>query len=1023
MPIRTYTTIDRLASDRIANIVRDPRGFLWFCTANGVSRFDGERFTTYGPDTGLPHPSINDLLVTRGGRYLLASNGGGIIELDVSLQGPSASRRLNERALQTGRDAWRFRTYHVGREAAVNRVNVLLEDGQGRIWAGTDGGLFMLERWSDPVRFVRVPLFGSTPDSSVLVWSFAESPDGSLWIGTAVGLARRLPDGRVVHYRWPGSPGRVLALAQDRAGRVWVGHDQGLSVLVSQSAAALDAQSGSVLSLRPWDDDRGQPATVLPHAAGHVMSWTGGDSEIPAPVTALALTSNGRVWLAGADRLVEFDGRRFQSFEAPLGGLGSGPTPLSEGIDGHIWAGTLVDGALRFAPTGLVTFTEAEGTRDAFVNTFATRRGRRCAFTAASVVSCYDGRRFVVIGSPSSWRAGGLAGMRAVLEDRAGEWWVATGAGLHRFPPGTALANLARTRPLHTYGRRDGFAADNIAKLYEDTRGDIWIATLDASRLVVARWERATGRLVTYSDADGLPAFHRPLSFAEDRSRAVWIGFREGGLARYKDGRFEILRDGDGIPAGDWVSVHVDRFGRLWVATAGGGVLRVDRPDHRPLDGVRYTTAQGLSTNQVLSLAEDRQGRIYLGTTQGLNRLDPSSGRVRRYTRSDGLSASQVAWEAFLDRQGALWFRGGGGLSRLVPVPDRPTRPPHVTITGALVGEDPAPLSALGEPVVALGTVPGQGAVQIDFAASSFETGGQVRYQYKLEGADENWSPATLERNVRFARLAPGDYRLLVRASGPDGVVSPRPASVTFRVLPPIWQRWWFVALAAASAALLAYTAHRYRVGQLLALERIRSRIATDLHDEVGSSLSQIAVLSEVARRRLSGAETGVTEPLARIADVSRESVGAMSEIVWAVDPERDTIVELEHRMRRFANDVLAARDITVRFPASDAAERISAAAHIRREVFLIFKEAINNIVRHANATEVHIDFHVRRHRMALTVADNGRGLDGAGSSYGLGLRSMRERARRLGGELTITSENGAGTRVSLNAPLIRRGH
>ncbi|MGH9162757.1 MAG: ATP-binding protein [Vicinamibacteraceae bacterium] len=344
-----------------------------------------------------------------------------------------------------------------------------------------------------------------------------------------------------------------------------------------------------------------------------------------------------------------------------------------------------------------------------------------------------------------------------------------------------------------------------------------------------------------------------------------------------------------------------------------------------------------------------------------------------------------------------------------------------MAIDGAFVGENLVPLSALGETAVALGVVPGAGPVQISVVGSSFGTAGRLRFQYQLEGSDDNWSAPTVERNVRFARLAAGRYRLLVRAVDSDGVVSPRPASVTFRVLPAIWLRWWFLTLAAASAALLAYMAHRYRVRQLFALERIRSRIATDLHDEVGANLSQIAVLSEVARRRFSEGDNRVGEPLARIADVSRESVDAMSDMVWAVDPERDDLIELEHRMRRFANDVVAARDIVVRFPTSVTREGISADADIRRDVFLIFKEAVNNVVRHAEATAVQVNLHVRRHTLDLTVADNGNGLTGADPSRGLGLRSMPERAKRLRGHIDITSPDGVGTRVSLTVPLTRR--
>ncbi|MGH9162758.1 MAG: ligand-binding sensor domain-containing protein [Vicinamibacteraceae bacterium] len=364
-------------------------------------------------------------------------------------------------------------------------------------------------------------------------------------------------------------------------------------------------------------------STALPETPGHARSWTGGAHRIPAPVTAVMSSGDGHLWLAGPDRLVEFDGHRFRSFEVVVGT--STPTPLLEDADGHVWVGTSGEGALRFARSGFLTFTEAEGTSGAFVGTFQTRDKQTCAFTADGVVSCYEGERFVVVGSPSSWKNAWFVGARTVLEDRENQWWMTTSRGLHRFRPGVRLADLPRVQPLRTYTSRDGLPSDDIARLYEDSRGDIWVGTFEPNRRVVARWERATDRLVTYADAPGLPAFTRPQSFAEDRSGTLWIGLAEGGLVRHRNSRFELFAEDDGIPPGDWTSVHVDRAGRLWVATSGGGVLRVDKPDVLPLEGKRYTTVQGLVTDDVFSLTEDTQGRIYLGTSRGLDRLDPDT--------------------------------------------------------------------------------------------------------------------------------------------------------------------------------------------------------------------------------------------------------------------------------------------------------------------------------------------------------------------------------------------------------------
>jgi signal transduction histidine kinase len=210
---------------------------------------------------------------------------------------------------------------------------------------------------------------------------------------------------------------------------------------------------------------------------------------------------------------------------------------------------------------------------------------------------------------------------------------------------------------------------------------------------------------------------------------------------------------------------------------------------------------------------------------------------------------------------------------------------------------------------------------------------------------------------------------------------------------------------------------HRYRVRRLLELERVRTRIATDLHDDIGSSLSQIAILSEVVRQRVGGREESVREPLSQITDASSELMDTMGDIVWAIDPHRDTPTHLAQRMRRLASDVLSARGIELRFEISDASQpRLG--ADVRREVFLIFKEALHNITRHAQATRVDIVLSIAQHRLELVVEDDGCGFDAARGRDGHGLRNMVRRAQGLGGTLTVTSGDGAGVRVALSVPL-----
>src|SRR5207253_3013310 len=239
------------------------------------------------------------------------------------------------------------------------------------------------------------------------------------------------------------------------------------------------------------------------------------------------------------------------------------------------------------------------------------------------------------------------------------------------------------------------------------------------------------------------------------------------------------------------------------------------------------------------------------------------------------------------------------------------------------------------------------------------------------------------------ASLSPGGYRFMVRAVTADGIISPTPATITFTILRPLWQRWWFVTLALILTGLIATAIIRNRVGRLIELERVRTRIAADLHDDIGSGLTRIAILSEVARHQVS-VDAPVGEPLSMIATASRDLVDSMSDIVWAINPNKDHLRDLIQRMRRFASDLFTARQIEFTFTAPGEEQALKIGADLRRQVFLIFKEAVNNIARHSACTEARIEMRIENGSLMIKVADNGAGFDPAEMSDGHGLQSMR---------------------------------
>ena len=261
---------------------------------------------------------------------------------------------------------------------------------------------------------------------------------------------------------------------------------------------------------------------------------------------------------------------------------------------------------------------------------------------------------------------------------------------------------------------------------------------------------------------------------------------------------------------------------------------------------------------------------------------------------------------------------------------------------------------------------------------------------------------------VNYAGLAAGNYRFSVRAVNRENITSRAPATFKFYILPPIYLRWWFLALGVLVMGGAGYFVYHYRVRQLLEMERMRTRIATDLHDDIGANLTRISLLSEVAKQN-----TGNRNLLTSIAEIARESVASMNDIVWAISPEHDHLRDLTRRMRSFAEEVFAWREIDLNFHAPDADLKLSVG--VRRDVLLIFKEAVNNAAKHSNCSQVSIDFQCQNNRLKLSVSDNGNGFETENvEPDGQGLRSMSRRAKALGGDLTIESNDGTTVKFEL---------
>ena len=1018
LPLKAFTTDDGLAHNDVRRIVRDSRGFLWFCTAEGLSRFDGYTFRNFGPEHGLPDASINDLIETPDGQFWIAT-GGGLVRFDP--RGTPGSRVVSVNDTRASRPM--FAIVPQGADPRASAATVVRQGRNGTIWVGTPEGLFKLVTGDGRLSMeaIEIGLPSADPEGRE-VRDVLEDPSASLWIATPSGLYRRWPDGTAARYtEQQGLPHRYMHdLFRDRQGHLWGG-----------------TRLNGFFRFRA-DDTRRAPTIDLAFTF----------PELPTTwVSELHETADDRLWVASARGLVELAAagerrRQVRAFGPANGLTDHNITAIAEDLGGNLWLGTGSSGAMKLTRGGFSTF----GRQDGIVNLtalFDDRAGRLCfranlvgeteTGTGAARVNlrqndpyffqtrlgCFDGHRFDWF-SPRdiNQHVWGWVMERLTLRARSGDWWIGTGRGLYRYAPADRLTELETARPLAVY--TEGLASAQVFRVFEDTQGRIWTSTfgpaLGRTGPVVnglARLDAGAAQFRDLTHTSGLPSFRndRPRAFGEDHAGNVWLGFSDG-VVRYDNRTFRWFTERDGLPAGGIQNLHLDRAGRLWLATSRGGLVRVDDPSSDRPRFAGITTAQGLASNWAEVIVEDAYGRLYVGSSNGIDRFSPATGAIKHFGIADGLMPGIVS-AAFRDREGVLWFGTSNGLAKLVPEPEKAAAAPLIVITGLRVSGDARLVSALGEREITLSDLmPAQNQLQIDFVALGFGLGDVLRYQYRLDGTGADWSAPDEQRTVNYASLSPGRYRFAVRAVNSDGLASESPATLSFRIRPPIWQRWWFLASAALLIGIVVHRLYRHRVARLLELANMRTRIATDLHDDIGANLTRIALLSEVAK---GPQDDG---PLASIARIARESVGSMSDIVWAINPHRESLLDLTRRMRQHAEEVFTLREIGLRFNATPAPDAVKLGMDVRRDLLLVFKEAVNNAARHSQCTLVEIDLHQHDSRLILTVADNGKGFDASADSEGQGLLSMRRRADRLKGTLDINSRPSGGTTISLDIPL-----
>lgn len=977
--LRRYDVADGLANSVVKSIYQDQKGFIWICTQEGLSRFDGYSFVNYGMREGLGHPMVNDVAEDQQGRLWVATNGGGVsLLLDRQTDLPKG---LQVKAKE------KFMSFRVGNNNYANLVNRIFFDSQNNLWCLTEFGVYRASL-SDIAHLKFDPVVEKYSGNSN---AFIEDRRRRIWFGLRNELFE-INDGQVIRH---GSAVKGAEANIEQSGEsgdfiLGIVEAQDGKLLIATPAALYEFVATEKAERRQWQK---QPLSLTGQKIGCLFE----DSKGGLWIT----TFNDKI--AG---VIKYQNGR-QTFYSKPQGIDYLITIIAEDREGNLWFGTYGGGVYKFGGDAFVVYTNNFSPLVAF-DIFETREGKMLAvlndLSKVEITESQVKSLAKVEYAPSSSRY-------AYLKLANREWiWDSGWYEIKLKQPVIQLRNGQKVSLKKFFTDADWHQGIHY---YEDERGALWLVKGDE----IYRTD-GDGKAASYQATlpkTSLLTGSKP-QILSDRVGGLWFSSGEG-LCRLREKQFECFQPTDGLPAIDPRALFVDSRGWLWVGLRYNGVSVTDNPQAEQPQFTNYSDE--LPSITVWFIAEDDSGRMYFGTEKGLARYDVEKNLWRHFNSKSGLGSNRNG-TLTKDRQGNLWICSLAGLTKFNPQAERRAdQPPPVYLSRVSIAGEDLSMSETGAAEIPFTELqPSHNSLTIEFVGLDFIGEDNLSYQYKLEGVDADWSAPTKQRIVNYARLAAGNYRFLVRAINRERLSSLTPAAFTFRILPPVWQRWWFISLTLALVGLLVYSLYRYRVAQLVEIERVRTRIAADLHDDIGANLTKIGILSEVLHSQVTDRERYVAEPISSIARITRESVAAMGDIVWAVNPKKDSLRELIRHMREFAGEIFANREIEfdIQEPTSDLALKLG--ADVRRTVFLIFKEAVNNIVRHSDCRRVDIDLHLEGTLLVLQVRDDGKGFDTLQENEGNGLLSMQRRAAAAGGAVEIVSRQPSGTSITLRLPL-----
>ncbi len=967
----SWTTDNGLPQNSVNSIVQTADGYLWFTTLDGLVRFDGVRFTVLNKSNAQTLPS--------------------------------------------------------------NRLTNLIIDHENALWIGLETGGLVRFRNGE---FQTFTIADGLP--SAYVFEIVKKPDGTILAFTTDGIAQF--DGT-----------RFLTYADERSRNF-------------RRFKLYFAPSGThwELNAETLEADRNGKKTVFDLPANLKKDFSLIDNL--SYIVKLFEDREGTLWFwGGSDRLFKLKDRAIE--EVKLGGKSVGVVQvIAQDAEGTIWLGSNRLGACRLTPHDLDCFDSKNGlTSNDVKDIFSDREGNLWIATNDKGL-CRLTKQIV---TPLS-TAQGLVfnNIYSILESRDGAVWIGSFGAISKYQNG-AITN---------YGAPEGLIYSFVQGLFEDRDGRLWIGGLNGVQyfengrfydflpalnakfgdfIVYAihrdrrgiLWFATTSGLIKYNGekserltvSDGLPS-DNVKTILETRDGALWLG-TFGGVAEVRDGKITALTEQDGLAGNHIRTLYEDADGTLWIGTYESGLARLKNGKF-----TNYTRENGLFSNGVFAILPDTSGNFWMSSNQGVYRVsrqelnDFAEGRRSLITsvafgKSDGMRSSEANGggqpTGIRARDGRLWFPTQDGVAIFNPeiVPYNPL-PPPVVIESLRIDNQTINNFQNGIEIS-----PAQENLEIDYTGLSFIKPEQVRFRYRLEGLDENWTEAGSRRTAFFPYLAPGEYVFRVAAANSDNVWNETGASIKISKKPPFFRTWWFYTACTIGFGGIIYALYRRRVSRLEraqlvqeefsrrlinAHETERRRIAAELHDSIGQSLAMIK------NRVILSAETvtdeNIKKQLELISLQTTQTIGEVREISYALRPYLLDNLGLTKAVKSLLNKITETSQLQIQSEI-DAVDNLFE-GEAEMSIYRMIQESLGNILKHAEATEAQVLMTKSERNLTILISDDGRGFDinaiksGDEGKGGFGLLGIAERVKMLGGTREIESEVGGGTTILIKIPL-----